>query len=562
MKIYMKQNKVLLLFTILTSIIASLGYVFMAVLLQKLLDIAVEKSMQQFIPMVLFSIFYFVMLGIFLYLQSLLSKRITCKIIKQIRTDVFKGIVSQSMGDFGKRNTADYLSIITNDVKMIEDNFLLPFFEVVQYTVIFISSFVLMIYFDVIVTIVVFVAITLMFLVPSLLGKELEKRQNTLSSQLADFTTKLKDILSGFEIIKSYSMKQYVIQKFDKENSDTIHTKYSVDKLFALNEGLSSFLALMVQIVVLFLSAYFIITKRITVGTLLGMVQVSSNLANPLIMIFTNIPKIKSIQPIIEKLTVLSKYELNEVPKKQSATFNSVVSISNLSFAYEKQNRVLDKINLHIEKGKKYVIVGKSGCGKTTLVKLLAGYYTEYSGKILYDNTDLNMMNENDIVQLSSIIHQNIYMFNESVYDNICLHEDYSKESIDKAVKASGLNDVIEKLPEGLLYEAGENGSNLSGGQKQRIAVARALIRNKPILILDEGTSAIDMQTAYDIENHLLKIEGLTIITITHNLKKELLELYDNIIYMENGEIIERGTFEELTSVPSRFLKYLTIKKE
>ena len=562
MKIYMKQNKVLLLFTILTSIIASLGYVFMAVLLQKLLDIAVEKNMQQFIPMVLFSIFYFVMLGIFLYLQSLLSKRITCKIIKQIRTDVFKGIVSQSMGDFGKRNTADYLSIITNDVKMIEDNFLLPFFEVVQYTVIFISSFVLMIYFDVIVTIVVFVAITLMFLVPSLLGKELEKRQNTLSSQLADFTTKLKDILSGFEIIKSYSMKQYVIQKFDEENSDTIHTKYSVDKLFALNEGLSSFLALMVQIVVLFLSAYFIITERITVGTLLGMVQVSSNLANPLIMIFTNIPKIKSIQPIIEKLTVLSKYELNEVPKKQSATFNSVVSISNLSFAYEKQNRVLDKINLHIEKGKKYVIVGKSGCGKTTLVKLLAGYYTEYSGKILYDNTDLNMMNENDIVQLSSIIHQNIYMFNESVYDNICLHEDYSKESIDKAVKASGLNDVIEKLPEGLLYEAGENGSNLSGGQKQRIAVARALIRNKPILILDEGTSAIDMQTAYDIENHLLKIEGLTIITITHNLKKELLELYDNIIYMENGEIIERGTFEELTSVPSRFLKYLTIKKE
>ena len=562
MKIYMKQNKVLLLFTILTSIIASLGYVFMAVLLQKLLDIAVEKNMQQFIPMVLFSIFYFVMLGIFLYLQSLLSKRITYKIIKQIRTDVFKGIVSQSMGDFGKRNTADYLSIITNDVKMIEDNFLLPFFEVVQYTVIFISSFVLMIYFDVIVTIVVFVAITLMFLVPSLLGKELEKRQNTLSSQLADFTTKLKDILSGFEIIKSYSMKQYVIQKFDKENSDTIHTKYSVDKLFALNEGLSSFLALMVQIVVLFLSAYFIITERITVGTLLGMVQVSSNLANPLIMIFTNIPKIKSIQPIIEKLTVLSKYELNEVPKKQSATFNSVVSISNLSFAYEKQNRVLDKINLHIEKGKKYVIVGKSGCGKTTLVKLLAGYYTEYSGKILYDNTDLNMMNENDIVQLSSIIHQNIYMFNESVYDNICLHEDYSKESIDKAVKASGLNDVIEKLPEGLLYEAGENGSNLSGGQKQRIAVARALIRNKPILILDEGTSAIDMQTAYDIENHLLKIEGLTIITITHNLKKELLELYDDIIYMENGEIIERGTFEELTSVPSRFLKYLTIKKE
>lgn len=561
MKFYIKQNKILFLLTILTSVIASLGYVFMAILLQKLLDIAVEKNMQQFIPMVLFSIFYFVMLGIFLYLQSLLSKRIICKIIEQIRSDVFQGTVSQGMEDFGKKNTADYISIITNDVKMIEDNFLLPLFKVVQYTVIFISSFVLMIYFDVIVTIVVFVAIAMMFLVPSLLGKELEKRQNMLSLKLADFTAKLKDILSGFEIIKSYSMKQYVVQQFNKENSETIHSKYSVDKLFALNEGLSSFLALMVQIVVLFLSAYFIITGRITVGTLLGMVQVSSNLANPLIMIFTNIPKIKSIQPIIEKLTVLSKYGLNEAQKEQSTTFNNAISISNLSFAYEEQNKVLDKINLHIEKGKKYVIVGKSGCGKTTLVKLLAGYYTEYSGQILYDNSDLNMLNGNDIVQLSSIIHQNIYMFDESIYDNICLHEDYSKESIDKAVKNSGLNEVIEKLPEGLLYKVGENGSNLSGGQKQRIAVARALIRNKPILILDEGTSAIDMQTAYDIENRLLKIDNLTIITITHNLKKELLELYDDVIYMENGEIIEQGPYVSLTNTSSQFLEYITLKK-
>ena len=126
-----------------------------------------------------------------------------------------------------------------------------------------------------------------MFLIPSLLGGKLEKRQNTFSSKLADFTGSLKDILSGFEIIKSYSMKQYVIQRFNKENCETIHSKYNVDKLLALNEGLSSFLALMVQIVVLFLSAYFIITGRITIGTLLGMVQVSSNLANPLIMIFT-----------------------------------------------------------------------------------------------------------------------------------------------------------------------------------------------------------------------------------------------------------------------------------
>lgn len=557
MKFYIKQNKVLFIVTILVSVIASLGYVFMAILLQQLLDIAVGKDMQQFVRMVLFSIFYFTVLGIFLYLQSLLSKKVICKIMRQIRSDVFRGTVDHSIEDFNKKNTADYISIITNDVKMIEDNFLLPLFEVVQYAVIFTASFLLMVYFDIIVTVCVIVAIAIMFLIPSFLGNSLEKRQKKYSSKLADFTVSLKDILSGFEIIKSYSMKRYVIQRFNKENDETINSKYSVDRLLALNEGVSSFLALMVQIVVLFLSAYFIITGRITVGTLLGMVQVSSNLANPLVMIFTNVPKIKSIQPIVEKLQSISKYPLSHSKKEHISSFDFCICAKDLGFSYDKQKEVLNEINCTIEKGKKYVVVGKSGCGKSTLIKLLAGYYSDYAGTIKYDNRELKLLDRNDMAQLSSIIHQNIYMFDETIQDNICLHEDYPQEKIDNVVMESGLSEFISELPEGLLYQVGENGANLSGGQKQRIAVARALIRNKPILILDEGTSAVDMQTAYDIENRLLKINDLTIITITHHLRKELLEKYDEIICMDNGKIIEKGTFNELASNNSIFLNNL-----
>ena len=557
MKFYIKQNKVLFIVTILVSVIASLGYVFMAILLQQLLDIAVAKDMQQFVRMVLFSIFYFAVLGIFLYLQSLLSKKVICKIMRQIRSDVFRGTVDHSIEDFNKKNTADYISIITNDVKMIEDNFLLPLFEVVQYAVIFTASFLLMVYFDIIVTVCVIVAIAIMFLIPSFLGNSLEKRQKKYSSKLADFTVSLKDILSGFEIIKSYSMKRYVIQRFNKENDETINSKYSVDRLLALNKGVSSFLALMVQIVVLFLSAYFIITGRITVGTLLGMVQVSSNLANPLVMIFTNVPKIKSIQPIVEKLQSISKYPLSHSKKEHISSFDFCICTKDLGFSYDKQKEVLNEINCTIEKGKKYVVVGKSGCGKSTFIKLLAGYYSDYAGTIKYDNRELNLLDRNDIAQLSSIIHQNIYMFDETIQDNICLHEDYPQEKIDNVVMESGLSEFISELPEGLLYQVGENGANLSGGQKQRIAVARALIRNKPILILDEGTSAVDMQTAYDIENRLLKINDLTIITITHHLRKELLEKYDEIICMDNGKIIEKGTFNELASNNSIFLNNL-----
>ena len=561
MSIYIRKNKLLFILTILTSIIASLGYVFMAVLLQQLLDIAIDKNFQQFLRLVVFSIIYFVVLGFSLYLQSLLSKKVICKIILQIRSDVFRGTINHNIEDFEKKNTADYISVVTNDVKMLEDNFLLPLFEVIQYTVIFISSFVLMIYFDIIVTICVVAAIAVMILVPSLLGGTLEKKQNMFSSKLADFTANLKDILSGFEIIKSYSMVKSVIQRFDKVNTETINSKYSVDRLFALNEGLSAFLALMVQIVVLFLSAYFIITGRITVGTLLGMVQVSSNLANPLIMIFTNVPKMKSVRPIVEKLENISKHSLTPPKKENIATYKSHICAKDLSFSYDGKKEALSGIDCLIEKGKKYVIVGKSGCGKSTLIKLLSGYYSTYTGEILYDDTEYHMLDKDNVVQLSSIIHQNIYMFDETIYDNICLHEHYPEERIEKVIADSGLTEFISELPTGLQYQVGENGSNLSGGQKQRIAVARALIRNKPILILDEGTSAIDMQTAYDIENRLLKMEDLTLITITHHLEPNLLDKYDEIFYMQNGRIKEKGCFKHLINTASCFSEYFHLKK-
>ncbi len=203
----------------------------------------------------------------------------------------------------------------------------------------------------------------------------------------------------------------------------------------------------------------------------------------------------------------------------------------------------------------------KSGCGKSTLIKLIAGYYSDFKGNVLYDEDKLFSVDIDKITALSSVIHQNVYMFDESILDNICLHEDYSKEELQSALSDSGLLHFIEQVPNGLEYHVGENGNNLSGGQKQRIAVARALIRKKPLLILDEGTSAIDMQTAYDIESRLLAISDLTLLTITHNMSKDILELYDEIIFMADGKIIEHGTFETLIAKHAAFYDFYQLKK-
>lgn len=556
MKPYLKQNKLILFFAIIFNILSSFSYVFIAILLQKIMDTVMNKNITGFINITIFSIIYFIILGILLYLQSLLSKKVIDKIIYSIRLKLFQGIINNSIEEYEKLKTADYLSIINNDVKLLEDNYLLPIFDIIQYTIIFIASLGIMIYFDITVTIFVFIAILIMFIVPSIFAKRLENCQKLYSQQLSSFTNILKDLLAGFEIIKSYSIYNHALTKFNKSNKKTIDSKYTVDKLVALNEGISATLALFIQVLVIFLSSYFIITGRLTVGSLLGMVQASSNLANPLLMIFSNLPKIKSVDPIISKLEKFSKQADFNYKQNGPSSFEHIY-INNLSFSYNNNQKILKNISININSGKKYVIVGKSGCGKTTLIKLLLGYYSNYEGEIYYDHTKLSQIN--NISQLSSLIHQNIYLFNETIYDNICLHETYSSNQINYVLKQSGLSQFINQLPNRLLYEIKENGANLSGGQRQRVAVARALIRNKPLLILDESTSSIDKQTAYDIEKSLLTIKDLTLLTITHNLDKELLKLYDTIIFMDAGKIIETGSYDVLFNKKTSFYKFINL---
>lgn len=557
---YLKENKGLIALTMLFSAIGSFSYVLIAILLQNILDMAISGDMNGFFGLLSFSIAYFVFFGLFMFLYTLFSKKLICRIMHSIREKVFGGVFRHNIPDFHKVNTADYLSALTNDVKMVEDNYLLPLLEIIQNGIIFAGSLVVMFYFDVIVTFSVLGAILVMLIVPGLFGSAMQNRQKQYSDMLSAFTSHAKDMLSGFEVIKSYGIMKYILSKFEKSNHAATNAKYSVEKITAANQSVSMVLAIFVQVVVIFLSAYFIIIGRTTVGALIGMVQVSSNLSNPLLMIFANAPKIKSVRPIVERLNALSDYTDTSFTGNIDPTCQKGLSADNLSFSYDNKTPVLKNLSFDIQKGKKYALVGKNGSGKTTLIKLLTGCYSTYQGSVEYDNVDISMLDYENLTKLSTTIHQDVYMFNESIYDNICLHCDYSNDELKTAMELSGVTRFIEQTQDGLDTIIDENGSNLSGGQKQRIAVARAIIQGKPILILDEGTSAIDRQTAHDIESRLLDMDGLTLITITHNLNADALEQYDEIIFLQDGTIEDIGTYEELTSKKGGFYCFSQLK--
>lgn len=430
-----------------------------------------------------------------------------------------------------------------------------------QYAVMFIVTLVMLFKISPLIASCLIGCMIVMFVLPGLMGKSLQARQEALSKQLSIFTSRLKDFFSGYEVIKSFQIVEHIKREFVNENDKTANTKYCADKLFALNEGVSGILAYLTQFSGLFIGAYLIIKGNITAGTLVALIQLSGTFISPVTMILQNIPKIQSIKPVIKRMEALADYTDTSFTGTLEPSFHDKISIQDLSFAYDANQPIIVNTNLELHKGKKYAIVGKSGCGKTTLIKLLTGNYTSYNGNITYDDKNLRDLDIEKLQGMTSVIHQNIYMFDDSIRQNVCLYDTFSDKDLNGALKLSGVEQFTECLPNGLLSMAGENGSNLSGGQRQRVAVARALIRHKPILILDEGTSAVDMQTAYDIESKLLAINDLTLITITHNLSEDLLGRYDQIIYMEDGVVAETGNLTELLSKQRGFYHFITLQK-
>ena len=217
-------------------------------------------------------------------------------------------------------------------------------------------------------------------------------------------------------------------------------------------------------------------------------------------------------------------------------------------------NFSLDKLTMTFEKGKKYAIVGKSGSGKSSIIKLLTEYGPDYTGRVLIDGHELSGLNKESIMHVSPICYQQTYIFSDTVFNNVTLYQDYSKDEVIEALRKAGIYDTIQKLPGGVDEKIQENGKNFSGGELQRIALARLFLRNKTMTFLDEITSGLDNATAYEIEKRLLD-EDMTIISITHRYNKALMQKYNEIIVMDAGKIVERGTFDELLEKEGQFFR-------
>ncbi|MEG2686690.1 MAG: ABC transporter ATP-binding protein [Christensenellaceae bacterium] len=555
MKQFIKGNGWLLFATITFSLLANIALVLTSKQSEWLFDALSAKDVERFTEVIILAIGYIFIIGGLFYIYLVCSRKLIKKVLAKLREKSFAGIMQKDMKTYYQQNTSEYISVLTNDINLIEENWMKPMLGVCESIGMFVTTVVMLVYYSPWITLTIFATSALAFLIPNAMGKYLSKRQQGLSNELAAFTNKVKNIFSGFDVIHSFNMLLHINKNFATYNEQLAQRKYEADHFKVMNDTIGQVLGITIQIGTSCLSAYLVLKGEISIGVLAAVMQLCARFVTPLMSMMNSMSLIKSMKPIIQKFD-----ELSHVPERmvgKQPHFNEGITVSQMSFGYD-EHPVLTDINLLIQPTRKYAIMGESGCGKSTLVKLLLGYYTGFTGSIRYDDENVLELDAFALNEMVSIIQQNVYMFDETVRYNICLQQEYSEQSLVAAAQKSGcLKMLTEEL--NLLTKVGENGANLSGGQRQRIAIARALIRNTPILVLDEGTSAVDMQSAYEIEDNLLAIRELTLFSILHKTSEALLQRYDEIIYMNSGRIVEQGSFAELMAAKAAFYEFYTI---
>lgn len=450
------------------------------------------------------------------------------------------------------RLTADYISALTNDINLLEKNYIEPIIELTGEMTTFVITLYVLLRISLSITIVLICTGLIMLLVPYLFNNSVNTKQACLSKDTSYLTSVLKDLLDGFEIIKSYSMEKVSEKEFEDSNIKLEKARQRFNIFIALTGAVSLLLSLVCQFSCVILAGYFVLKGTLTIGVLTAVMQLGNGIFGPIQKIVKYFTFIKGSTQINEKL--LSMLENKEEQETRITEFHDAIELKDISFSYtQDENLVLQHISLTLEKNKKYAILGESGCGKSTLAKILANYYTDYTGEIYIDHHKVDPQKYDNLMGLSSMIHQNVYMFNKSIKDNIVLGNIFPDEILQKSILDSGLYKFMESKD--IDYQVGENGSCLSGGQKQRIAIARALIQCRPLLILDEATSALDVNTSFEIENTILRMKDITVLTITHSINAEMLRKYDEIIIMSKGKIIQRGKYDELNIVAENMEK-------
>lgn len=488
------------------------------------------------------------------------TPRFISRAIGQYKNYVFERLTQKGIAAFSSESTSLYISALSNDAATIETDYLNNLFKIINSIFLFVAALLMMFWYNPLLTLVSIGISFVPILVSLLTGSRAVSAEKHVSEVNGQYMSSLQDSLMGFSVIKSFRAEKQMMRIFKEKVKEVSDAKEIRRKIAVIIELLSSLSGILVQLGVFLVGAYLAISgKGVTAGTVLVFVQLLNYILQPISTIPGYLAGYRSARGLIQKLADALDENVQDSGTCRKAELCNGITVNDLSFAYDQDKPILKNISCEFDAGKSYVIAGASGSGKSTLLHMLTASYRNYTGSIHYDDTELKDICNDALYDMISVIQQNVFIFNASVRDNITMFSKFSDDEVRRAIRMSGLSRLIEEKGED--YLCGENGANLSGGEKQRISIARSLLRKSQILLADEITAALDAETAYQVSDAILNLNGMTRIVVTHALDASLLRRYDRILAMKSGEIVESGTFEELMEQKGYFYSLYTVSQ-
>lgn len=465
-----------------------------------------------------------------------------------LKQDIFRTITNYNISAFNDVNSAKYISLLNNDTALIEEKYFCLVPTITANIITFTVALVTMIIYNPWLALITLACCSLQFIPPMLFGKPSAEAQKQRVLSLDTLNAEIKDIFTGFEVVKSFGAEKHAFEKFTAKVSRSENDAHNMRIQEAKSSTVSQTFSYAGAVIQLSLSVYLILTGDITMGILMGSMQISNYVSNPARNLSTMILNLKTVKPVIDRVVSVidGKADITSVNGTEELTNPCSIDVNELSFSYDPGRKILRNITYTFEKGKKYAIIGGSGSGKTTFIRLLMAYYPDYCGDIRYSGLSLEKINRQSLYNHVAMIHQKVFLFEDTLKNNITMYGDYSDEEVLLAINKAGLTNVLEHLG-GLDGHIEENGRNLSGGEQQRIAIARAFIRGTDIMFVDEATASLDVQTARQINDVLMSKEDLTLIAVTHRTDRESLEAYDEILVLEQGVLVEHAPYQKLS---------------
>lgn len=467
------------------------------------------------------------------YISLLAKAKIQQKIRTELRQMVGQKIGSLSYSDFSDKDSGHYVSWLTNDANEIYSQSFASLFSGIENlatTVFSLGALWLLSPYIGIAAIVLLVAISVL---PQLTNKQLQKANAEVSTALEISTESYKDTVMGGSIFFLSNLRNRISERIVAASEKAEQACFRYNKTNVTVKLLVSTVSMVGQVILLAVTLLAAVVGATPAGAALSVGNLAGSFFNGAGALVQCFMTVKASKPLWEK------FEIHEAETSEKHNLASLpgIKVENVSFRYD-DRAVLENMSCTFSAGQKYAIMGESGSGKTTLTKIVLGLLPGYTGNVWYGEHEQKKINTESLYDYIAYVDQQVYLFQDTVRFNITLGKPYTDEEIMEVVCKCCLEEYVRSLPDGLDTIIMENGKNLSGGQRQRIALARGLIRNVQYIILDEGTSALDAQTAEEIESELMSIPDLTLLTITHNLRSP--ENYDEIYNLSALKTKER----------------------